>query len=106
MNNAEKMNSRPTMPLSEFNNPERGMLIGFKAFSNEDKITAAYPIWSINGDDLRFVLYFDKSTGRPVLDGTRLGPNNPIYINTEPFKTDIEIMTSTTFGKELQKFFT
>jgi hypothetical protein len=102
MTNNEKMNSRPTMPLSEFKKPERGMLIGFKGYSSNGEITAAYKLWSINDNQVIFVLYFDKKTGKPVLDGTTL---STLYINIEPFKEDIEIMTSTTFGNELQKFF-
>ncbi len=106
MKKEELMNSRPTMLLSEFAKPERGMLIGFKAFRNEDKITAAYPIWAIYGNEVQFVLYFQQGTGKPVIDNTWLNSSEPPYINVEPFKVEYDAKNPTTFQDEMTNFFT
>lgn len=106
MNKREMMNSKPTMLLSEFKNPERGMLIGFKGFEGkDDQISAAYQLWQVAGETIWFVLGYREGTGKPILDATHLKSTSPPYINVEPIKTDIEIATATTFGAELSRLF-
>lgn len=60
----------------------KGALIGFG--STTGKITAAYPVYSVDVEkkQIKFVLY-TSTEGRPCLDGVLFDAPN-LYINKEP----------------------
>lgn len=99
------MNSKELEPITKDWNKEikKGTLIGFKGLGGKEGITAAYPVWRVTGNEIKFVLFFKKD-GTPCIDNTWFTSEH-LYINKEPIIVDIEIKNPTTFGNELGKIF-
>ena len=98
------MNSQELIPITEdWNTPiARGTLIGYKGLGEERGITAAYPVWSVIGNEIKFVLFYKND--RPVLDNTWFNSAD-LFINKEPIIVEIELKNPTTFQNELKTFF-
>jgi hypothetical protein len=79
-------------------------LFGFKAFG--DEITAAYPCWAQNGDEIQFVLYISKE-GKPCIDNDWIREDNHcMYTNEEPIIVSIMgTKPPSTFQQEVADFF-
>lgn len=89
MNYEEMMNGAPTEPITWQNIKKLtpGTLIGWKAFSKEDRITAAYPVQRVSGDDVRFLLI--NRPEKQVYDGTRIGDQRDVFVNVSPIVVNL-----------------
>lgn len=105
-NYQDLMNAKELEPITpEWNKPiVKGTLIGFKGLGEERGITAAYPVWRVIGNEIQFVLFWSKDTGKPCIDNTWFTSDH-LFINKEPIVLDIEVKNPETFGQKLTAFF-
>lgn len=102
----EMMNEKPLIKVDESIKLKHGQLFGFKGLKSEDRITAAYPCWSHNGNEVQFVLYVSKD-GRPCIDNDWVREDsNCMFTNVDPIIVEIPLLKRpTTFQDEIATFF-
>ncbi len=90
IDNTEMMNNSPfrLATVEELRKLKKNTLLGFKAFENTVKISAAYPLYLVYGNSVDFVLCEASDNGRQILDGTHI--TSPIYINEPPIVIERE----------------
>jgi hypothetical protein len=105
-NYRDLMNEKELEPItSNWDKPiTKGTLIGFKGLGDEKGITAAYPVWRVIGNEIQFVLFWSKGSGKPCIDNTWFTSPH-LYINKEPIILDIEIKNPETFSQLIVNIF-
>jgi len=100
------MMTKPLIQVMPDTKLAHGQLIGFKAFADKEEITAAYPIWAQNGNEIQFVLY--TKDGRPCIDNDWIRENTSLmFTNMPAIVVPLNIKKNpTTFQNELSVLFT
>ncbi len=100
------ISSQEAIPITkDWDKPiAKGTMIGFKALGPDRGFTAAYPVYRVIGNEIQFVLFYDRETGKPVIDNTWF-TSRDLYTNKDPIIIDIEESSPITLHETLSKIF-